>query len=162
MDHGPSHPLNPLSTFREWYLPVHPPPHKGLHPNPLPATELASYVPSIDPSSHQPILHPPRTGESISQVHLRAKEVLTRLIEQIDTHRPNVKNILLVTHAATNICLGRALTGKPDLVVGTGCATLGKYVRRREGSSWDIVMNGDGSFLARGVEVGPIIDVKDQ
>lgn len=56
------------------------------------------------------------------------------------------------------IALGRALTGDRELEVTAGCCTVSTYKRKTEGGKaatvgeWDIVKNGDASFLEKGVE----------
>ena len=76
------------------------------------------------------------------------------LITSLDQD-PSIHTVLLMTHAATNITLGRALTGDPDLEVRTGCCSLGHYVRTSKDKTvggWRCEVNGDTSFLRMGEE----------
>jgi transcription factor C subunit 7 len=146
-------------------------PNTGLHPLPGPANELQKFVPRIDPSSHESLLVPSRGGETVEQLHERARTVMGRLIESLDDsdidssasatgeeERESVRAILVCSHAATIIALGRALTGDSALDVRTGCCSISRY-RRRPGSQgtlgvWECEENGETSFLTRGEEAG--------
>ena len=59
------------------------------------------YKPSIKPSIH---------GETIADLHDRTAYALHRIIEQAD--KEGVKAIVICTHAATLIAIGRVLTGR--------------------------------------------------
>ena len=90
-------------------------------------------------------------------VHDRAEEVLRRLIARLD-EQEGMKVLVIFTHAATNIALARALMGDRDASVQSGCCSLGKYLRKREGDvvgAWERVLNGDCSHLEKGEEVSP-------
>jgi transcription factor C subunit 7 len=133
-------------------------PNTGLHPLPGPASELQNFFPRIDPSSHEPLLVPSRTGETVEQLHERAKTVMDGLIERLDgdEHEQAVRSILICSHAATIIALGRALTGNPELDVRTGCCSVSRY-RRRPGTDgtlgvWECEENGETTFLCGGEE----------
>lgn len=55
---------------------------------------------------------PATRGETMAQVHDRAAFTLARIIDRLDKlGEDGPKTILLCTHAATNIALGRALVG---------------------------------------------------
>ena len=49
----------------------------------------------------------------MEEIHRRTKRALERIIEIAD--KEGVKCLILCTHAATNIALGRALTGDPEV-----------------------------------------------
>jgi broad specificity phosphatase PhoE len=49
----------------------------------------------------------------MEEIHRRTKRALGRIIERAD--HEGVKCLVLCTHAATNIALGRALTGDPEV-----------------------------------------------
>jgi transcription factor C subunit 7 len=91
----------------EWY---------GTAPfdQPLPAStfSLKGRFPDLD-LSYKPVLEPPRRGETIAQLHDRLALAIGRIIDQCDAE--GVRTVLLCTHAAAIIALGRVLTGNmPD------------------------------------------------
>lgn len=49
----------------------------------------------------------------MEEIHQRTKRALERIIERAD--HEGVECLVLCTHAATNIALGRALTGDPEV-----------------------------------------------
>ena len=59
---------------------------------------------------YTPVIKPSVNGESIDELHDRAAYALHRIIEQAD--QEGVKAIIICTHAATLIAIGRALTGR--------------------------------------------------
>lgn len=59
---------------------------------------------------YEPVIRPSVNGETIEQLHDRTAYALHRVIEQAD--REGVKAIIICTHAATLIAVGRALTGR--------------------------------------------------
>jgi transcription factor C subunit 7 len=52
-------------------------------------------------------------GETLDGIHQRTRTVVDMIIRYAD--EMNLQTIVLCTHAATNIALGRALTGDPDV-----------------------------------------------
>jgi transcription factor C subunit 7 len=63
--------------------------------------------------SYKPTIKPSVNGESIAELHDRTAYALHRIIEQAD--KEGVRAIVLCTHAATLIAIGRVLTGEvPD------------------------------------------------
>lgn len=131
----------------EWYGPA----RSGLHPRPPEAKTLAADFPLVT-DAHQSLLYPPQKGETVEDLHERAKRVLDLLIASIDAEpeetRP--KAILLVSHAATLIALGRALIGDDSAHIGAATASVSRY--RRTGSAWTCTHNADCSFLTNGTE----------
>lgn len=145
------------------------------HPTPAPLETLGSLFPGLLDPSYQPALVPRRRGESIDQLHARAARAVRAIIEQCD--RDGVRAVLLCSHAATLIALGRVLTGSMPDHVGEGdfnAFTCGLSVFRRrhdvaatanaDGQNgqdglrprggWDCVLNSDCSFLVGGEERG--------
>ncbi|KAL2821542.1 histidine phosphatase superfamily [Aspergillus granulosus] len=167
-------------------------------PSPSPSATLQGYFPTClpaDPSTHhQPFVIPPSHGETLAQLHDRVATTLSAIIAQADAEidaaeaklPPNAprtsKAILISSHAAPMIAMGRTLTGnmpgefnEKDFYVFT--AGLSTFVRRRSGSGaglekagngkvpdwkdgkgvgggWECVRNGDTSFLSGGAESG--------
>lgn len=140
----------------EFYLSI----TRGLHPRALQASELVQHCPRIDPL-HQSLVYPSQRGESMVGVHDRANDVLTKLISQVERNdtQNEIKHVVIFTHAATLIAMGRALTNDPDLPIRSGTCSIGKYKRlltakdQRGGLGiWEQTMNGETSFLEGGEE----------
>ncbi|KAK4052251.1 C6 zinc cluster transcription factor-like protein [Microbotryomycetes sp. JL221] len=139
----------------EWYLPV----KRGLHPICLSASELKQYIGEIDPSSHDTLVWPSNKGETVDQIHDRAKQVLTEIVRKFDNVE-GVKHLVIVSHAATGIAMSRALANDKDLQVQSATCSVSAFKRKSSNKvdergglgSWERVLNGDTSFLSRGEE----------
>ncbi|TVY83263.1 Uncharacterized protein LSUE1_G002153, partial [Lachnellula suecica] len=99
-----THKIRGENGVGEWY---------GLarfdHPSPAEPALLGSLFPRFD-EEYRPVIKPSVNGESIKELHDRTAYALHRIIEQSD--REGVKAIVICTHAATLIAIGRALTGR--------------------------------------------------
>lgn len=104
---------------------------------------------------------PDENGEFIAELHERVKNAVAHVIETLDKDPQGPKTLLICTHAATMICLGRALTGKvpedldeDDFQCYT--ASLSTFKRRSPElvGSWECVSNADTSYLKEGAERG--------
>lgn len=78
------------------------------HPTSASSERLAELFPAFD-RSYVPAVLPSRMGESIAQLHNRVALTMDALIKQCD--EAGVRAVLLCSHAATVIALGRVLTG---------------------------------------------------
>lgn len=78
------------------------------HPISASSDRLAELFPAFD-RSYVPAVVPSRMGESIAQLHDRVALAMDALIKQCD--EAGVRAVLLCSHAATIIALGRVLTG---------------------------------------------------
>lgn len=128
-----------------------------MHPRSLPSARLHKWFPLIKSSPPDvSLLYPSQKGETKAQVHVRAAKVLALLIAKIERDMPHVQRVVLFTHAATNVAMGRALVGDLKRDIRSGCCSVGKY-ERAEGDgklgSWVQTLNGDCSFLDKGEEV---------
>ena len=84
------------------------------HPTSAGPERLKELFPAFD-GDYAPKVVPSRMGESIDQLHDRVATTLDAIIRQCD--REGVRAVLLCTHAAVVIALGRVLTGNmPDNV----------------------------------------------
>ncbi|OAA58576.1 phosphoglycerate mutase family protein [Niveomyces insectorum RCEF 264] len=103
------------------------------HPQPAPVPQLrARFFPWIDPAYEGSGAAPPRHGESMAQLHARVAAAAAHIVRQCDAE--GVRAVLLCSHAATIIALGRVLTGQlPDDVATEdfGAFTCGLSVYRR-------------------------------
>ncbi|GAD95738.1 phosphoglycerate mutase family protein [Paecilomyces variotii No. 5] len=124
------------------------------HPSPASPSSLRSHFPTIihpNPEEHySPKVIPSRKGETITQLHDRVATTLTAIISYLDdeinaieANQPpelrSSKAILICSHAAPLIAMGRALTGnmpedpnEEDFNVFT--AGLSTFVRRKQQS----------------------------
>jgi transcription factor C subunit 7 len=152
-------------------------PSTGLHPRPAGPEALASFFPAdaID-TSYTSTVYPSRRGETLQEIHDRAKLFVESWTNRVEALHDGVKCVSLYSHAASVIAIGRAvspaplkcrqslpqtqLTGNPKLDVKAGCASTSLYRRKvsTDGSGsagigeWDIVWNGQASYLANGLE----------
>ncbi|KAL2156099.1 hypothetical protein VTH82DRAFT_844 [Thermothelomyces myriococcoides] len=104
------------------------------HPVPASLEKLKELFPGLLDPDYRPAVTPNRQGESIEELHDRVAAVIEAIIAECD--RDGVRSILLCTHAAVIIALGRVLTGNmPDdfEVDDFKCFTCGlsAYRRRR-------------------------------
>ena len=83
----------------------------------------------------------------------------------MDRHHPEAGTVLLVSHAATVITLGRALSGDPEKEVRAGTCSLSQYRRSKgpgkggvedELGHWECLLNGSTAHLKGGEEVGGV------
>lgn len=139
----------------EWFPPA--PKHTGLHPAPASAATMQHHVPSLGAPAiaWSPLLYPDSAGESQQALHARAHAIL-RLIQHRCTHL-GYRRILICSHAATLIALGRALTQNPTKHIGAGTATLSLYKRTAsvhdlDSAPWTQVLNAHADFLPNGTE----------
>ena len=116
---------------REWFGQA-----QFKHPSPASPAVLRSLFPFYSPS-YTPVLHPPSAGETIDELHERVAYVLTRVIADLDADPSGPRSVLICTHAATLIAIGRVLTGhmpidaeEQDFLPYT--AGLSVFVRRSE------------------------------
>ncbi|KAM7197727.1 phosphoglycerate mutase [Rhypophila sp. PSN 637] len=79
------------------------------HPVPASQEVLESFFPALLEKEYRPAVVPTRMGESIDELHDRVATTMEALISECD--RDGVRAILLCSHAAPIIALGRVLTG---------------------------------------------------
>ncbi|WVO16809.1 hypothetical protein L204_104495 [Cryptococcus depauperatus] len=119
----------------EWYSPVRS--GTGLHPRPAQPIKLIPLFPSgsINPS-YTSTVYPSRKGETLKSLHERAEIFVDAFISRVEGEWPEVKCVVIFSHAASLIAIGRALTGNRDLEVLAGCATTSLYKRKLLGSKF--------------------------
>ncbi|KAL8700731.1 MAG: hypothetical protein Q9224_000828 [Gallowayella concinna] len=106
------------------------------HPSPAPPAILKSLFPSSFDETYRASIVPPTSGETIAQLHDRVANALTHIITSVDAESGTKETaILICTHAATLIAIGRTLTGcmpcdpnEDDFVAPT--AGITKFVRK--------------------------------
>jgi broad specificity phosphatase PhoE len=86
------------------------------HPSPASPEILHRFFPRVQ-TTYTPTIIPSTKGETLSEIHERTAYAIAKIITDIDREWKETgsgpRAILLVAHAATNIALGRALTGSP-------------------------------------------------
>lgn len=140
------------------------------HPTSAPPETLNRLFPAYD-TAYEPAVAPERTGETIAELHERVARALDAIVRRCDAM--GVRAVLLCSHAATIIAMGRTLTGQmPDNVEAEDFRvfTCGLSVFRRRGTEqgqgldwkegrgvgggWNCEVNSDCSFLSGGEERG--------
>lgn len=81
------------------------------HPSPAAYNVLAQHFPDNLAPEQNPIIVPSTKGESIPQLHDRVAYCLDELIKRLDADPSGPRTLLICTHAASMIAIGRALTG---------------------------------------------------
>ncbi|KAK4169206.1 phosphoglycerate mutase [Cladorrhinum sp. PSN259] len=89
----------------EWYGSAH-----FEHPVPASLSTLDLLFPDMLDLGYKPYVTPTKMGESVEELHDRVAEAMEHLIAECD--KDGVKAVLLCSHAATIIALGRVLTGR--------------------------------------------------
>ncbi|KAF2087107.1 phosphoglycerate mutase family protein [Saccharata proteae CBS 121410] len=106
------------------------------HPSPAPLSVLQSHFETLHPT-YTPLIVPSTNGESIPDLHDRIAYTLHRIIDTLDADPSCPRAILICTHAASMIAIGRALTGRmPEDIEEEDfkCFTcsLSRFERRRQ------------------------------
>lgn len=81
----------------------------------------------------------------------RASEFLDQLIDKLNEESPEIHTIIIFTHAATKIALGRALLKDPNAQIRTGTCSLDTFVL--ENGSWSAKALGETHYLSEGEEM---------
>lgn len=111
------------------------------HPSPATIDVLATHFPDqLNKNYDQPIIRPSTNGESLQDLHDRIAYALHHIIKRLDEDPKGPKTLLICTHAASMICIGRALTGRMPEDMGEEdfkCFTcaFSKFTRRQKSSS---------------------------
>ncbi|KAI1866987.1 hypothetical protein JX265_007563 [Neoarthrinium moseri] len=104
------------------------------HPASAPLSKLQELFPDID-ANYVSQVTPPSHGESLSELHDRVASAMDAIIAQCD--KEGIRAIVLSSHAAVVIALGRVLTGRmPEHVEEEDFAafTCGLSIYRRRNS----------------------------
>lgn len=114
------------------------------HPSPAGLEELRKHFDHLEVGAKGATIVPSVKGESIVALHDRVAYALSRLIAAADQDPAGPKALLLCTHAAVVIAMGRCLTGRMPEDVGEedfACFTCGVSEYKRRG---DDVEGGEG------------------
>lgn len=113
---------------------------------PAPPILLSSLFPALE-TSYTPSCHPPSSGESVIQLYVRIAFALSYLVADADVASGNEEiAILICTHAAPLIIIGRVLTGSMPACVDehdfkTYTAGLTRFERRSKRTA-DVKIRG--------------------
>lgn len=144
----------------EWYKK-----QRGIIPEPANYDTLSKFFHCLADSSYWDRdrtvgVVPNESGETEEDIYNRASEFWKKFIPTFEERFPNVKNILIVTHAATKIALGITLLKRKSVydtlddqgsLLRAGACSLDKYVKKD--NRWIITMNGNCDFLKDGEEM---------
>jgi transcription factor C subunit 7 len=120
------------SGLSEWYGRAH-----FEHPTSAPLNNLSTLFPDLD-ANYVSLPAPPRRGESIPQLYERVAACIQDIISLCD--QQGKKAVLISTHAAVVIALGRVLTAnvpEDPSVDDFGAFTCGLSTYRRQGIGQD-------------------------
>lgn len=99
----------------------------------------------------------------IRDLHSRVANALELVIRSLDNDPAGPKTVLICTHAATMIAIGRALTGQVPEDFDTDdfqcyTASLSTFKRRKDAKgvvgAWDCIGNAETGYLSGGAEKG--------
>ena len=133
------------------------------HPTAPDLAALAPFFANLD-QDHVSMHIPHEKGEFIRELHDRVERALEGIITALDKDPEQPKTLLICTHAAAMIAMGRVLTGKvpddpdeDDFQCYT--ASLSTFKRKNEkkglvAGDWDCVGNAETYFLSQGAERG--------
>ncbi|KAK3906332.1 histidine phosphatase superfamily [Staphylotrichum tortipilum] len=155
--HGPPPPplrIKGETGLGEWYGSA-----DFEHPAPASLERLGPLFPGLLDPEYGPVVTPNRMGEGIDELHDRVAAAMEALIAQCD--RDGVRAVLLCSHAAVVIALGRVLTGQmPDLVDTEDfkCFTCGlsAYRRRRAAAAGVATAARDGDVVTQATAAGDV------
>ncbi|KAI4735082.1 phosphoglycerate mutase-like protein [Aureobasidium sp. EXF-12298] len=82
------------------------------HPSPATLDVLHKHFPGGLAEAYMPVIRPSVNGESLTSLHDRIAYALYHVIQKLDQDPAGPKTLLICTHAASMICIGRALTGR--------------------------------------------------
>ncbi|KAI0527808.1 histidine phosphatase superfamily [Xylaria bambusicola] len=142
--------INVDAGLGEWYGQAH-----FEHPTSAPLSDLHGLFADIDPK-YVSSPAPRRRGESIPQLYQRVSSCIERIIAQCD--REGRRSVLISTHAAVVIVLGRLLTGMvPDdtTVEDFRAFTCGLSTYRRQMAGQDGRISLDSRERGRKNNGGP-------
>ncbi|KAK4147022.1 histidine phosphatase superfamily [Dichotomopilus funicola] len=124
------------------------------HPAPASIAILDPLFPDLIESDYEPMVTPNRKGEGIDELHDRVAAAMEAVVAQCD--RDGVRTVLLCSHAAVIIALGRVLTGEMPESIETDdfqCFTCGlsEYRRRGDlgGQRSDVVASGRPTAVSK-------------
>ncbi|KAK3070846.1 C6 zinc cluster transcription factor-like protein [Teratosphaeriaceae sp. CCFEE 6253] len=104
------------------------------HPSPASLEVLHTHFSHLQ-AERETIIVPSTKGETIPQLHDRLAYTLSHMIARADADLAGPRSLLICTHAASMICIGRALTGRMPEEEGEedfrcGTCSFSKFTRK--------------------------------
>lgn len=144
----------------EWFKP-----NRGVIPMPVDNKTMKGFFKCVDDVWTNTLI-PSVEGETEMDIFNRCKLFWEKFIPRFESECPDVKSIVLVTHAATKIALGMSLMGyasvrefllpkhggdgKTTRIGGSTCG-VDKYEKSQQ--DWNMVQNDKTDFLSLGSEM---------
>lgn len=125
---------------------------RSSHPKPASNAVLKGFFPAVD-ESYTSLVVAGDDGEDEVELHERTKRFLDILLEKLNREEPEIETILIVSHAATRIALGRALAGDNSLDIRTGVCSLDVFTANKAGAltgDWTVKSSGQVDYLSEG------------
>lgn len=94
-----------------------------------------------------------KVSDSYEGLMNRSKVFLDQLISRLNKDHPEIDTIIIFTHAATKISLGRVLLDSPEEEIRTGTCSLDTYVLDNKSNKWVAQSIGETHFLTEGEEM---------
>lgn len=147
-------PINVDNGVGEWYKPS-----RSVIPEPASLELLNKFFDDLN-QEWTSTLTASNKGETEAEILLRCGLFWKQFIAKIDAQYPEVKCILIVTHAATKIALGMSLLGFQNVrdtididgeaFIRSGACSLDTYDYK---DGWKLTSNGQTHFLEKGEEM---------
>lgn len=148
----------------EWFKP-----DRGEISIPVANNVITKFFPNLIEVDWEDTNIPSAKGETEEDIFKRCHEFWPIFIKHVEERFPEVKTIMLITHAATKAALGSNLLkhtnaiqpiDKEGNLIRNGSCSLDRYncVKNNDSESfydrdWSITMNGNTSFLNKGEEM---------
>lgn len=98
----------------EWYGTLHDA-NSPDHPTPLNVSEWPRFFPDVEFRMGESGIIGDRRGETMREIHDRVEKAMEKIIKVNDD--AGFTTVIFCVHAATHICIGRALTGDPEVCI---------------------------------------------
>jgi Histidine phosphatase superfamily (branch 1) len=133
-----------LASCREWYGVT-----RTFYPQPAKVEDLVKHFPNID-SSYVATMEFPQGGETMEHCHSRVEACVNQIISRLDSSPHPVGTVVFVCHAASMICLGRALLKDSKAFIPSATCSCSTFKRSDASAAWTMHNEGDTSFLSGG------------
>ncbi|KAK5110424.1 hypothetical protein LTR62_005775 [Meristemomyces frigidus] len=137
------------------------------HPSPASLDVLNTHFPHLHATPDGPHIVPSMKGESIPQLHDRLAYCMDRIIRAADADPAGPKALLICSHAAAMIAIGRALTGRMPEDEGEQdfkCFTcsFSRFERRSETSTGEVNQGQHAKWNPANADQVPDIGWRDR
>ncbi|KAJ3148207.1 hypothetical protein HDU86_007555 [Geranomyces michiganensis] len=143
--------------FSSWHVSTTAPDPPSPPPRAPRFAESDRLFPGLLDPTWVPLWKHPVRWENQDEIHDRLKWTVNAIADYVDscpasdTHASDSTHVLLVTHAACQIALGRALLGDRYAEIQCGVASFGRF-RRDSNARWIMEANGDVAHLTEGMQ----------